>query len=534
MMNAAKKASQILLLLIFVFSKSSQSKEPYFRHNTKNSPYGRNYASYNGKQTDESYLRNVYEEKNYDEFSDSWRENPPQFSSKIGNGESCSYSSLLTAASHQDPSTWDSFFSIIENHEFYHPNLIRTGEELDSRPCPNKCNNKSINSIYESLIVKHLLKNEDATKKMASVMKKVLQSLSEKMGNDGFSFQESISNWIPIDDIFPVIQKKTILYPFSEKDQDFKRILLNLDSPLLQFDYFMSIYKAKRNGFYIKSRNRFFNQIGRRLRGYRSNKEEDRSEFNSQIGIAKFDSPLLEASPNEGYSSWKHWGRHNCIVDEKKSIYSRSATQFGIPLACGLSGTTNIALWGLLSNQVDLTVEEFRVFLLTIWTILCADGGHSLQEVLSMSKILSIYLGEFMIEHPELQDRFSLKTIQSLEKVTQGIRPLGPTGPKIELDHEEKCSKIHEKMFNPRSPYAKIEAPERLESSPEEQIIRNEIEYYYFNCTKDDNKKSQFSRYLDSFFKKINDHNDHSYFNTSKRAAQIELFIHNAHECSSF
>lgn len=117
----------------------------------------------------------------------------------------------------------------------------------------------------------------------------------------------------------------------------------------------------------------------------------------------------------------------------------------GIPLVCGLSGSANIATWSLLLSKNDLSPDQVRHFLIGTWSVLCMDGGHSLQEVLSTVHLAVEHTSRKLEPHPSI----SLNTLNSLKKVTEEMDPLGDgkTGKLFGAYHSTLFSKIQDRNF---------------------------------------------------------------------------------------
>lgn len=72
--------------------------------------------------------------------------------------------------------------------------------------------------------------------------------------------------------------------------------------------------------------------------------------------------------------------------------HAKESIQADVAQGCGTTGRGNMHMWefAMINQQVDaplrLTEDETRVFLLMVSTIMTADGGHTLSEMLATAK----------------------------------------------------------------------------------------------------------------------------------------------------
>jgi hypothetical protein len=430
---------------------------------------------------------------------------------------------------------------------------VHTALEPNSHPsktesCKRECDDLNISTLYESLLSKNLINNHESNTHIAAIFLKIFNSMKSKMS--GSSFESSVHNWTQFgagdtaEDLgkrafeFPANQKHrlatTSLLPTKERAFNYAIGLMNdihndpnpTPNPSIQLDYLIFHSKGKDEfGIpekFAAERDVYFNNIVRRLRGYRSSVLPEKNR--TQYGISFFDVPALEAP--EGSYPWRHWGRDSCLNDPSASLYSRNVSRAQIPLACGISGTTNLTLWTLFSYKTDLDENEMRLFLLSIWTTLCADGGHSLQEVLTSAKILSMYLSDLVERDEYFKRNISSVTLASLEKVTKDINPLGNMEEASTESNEQSALKaINDKIYGKQ--YPNLDPKEVPEMSSSEKEVRKELEHY-FSHHPDVSKSAKFGSYFDAFFSKIED----SGFKAARKHSQIELDQYVEKTCS--
>ncbi|KAB8033803.1 hypothetical protein [Fluviispira multicolorata] len=429
------------------------------------------------------------------------------------------------------------FFISMENHF-----LFKDGNKSFS--CKVECDDSNLNRIYESLFAKNIMQNMNLRRKFSPIFAKIFRSMKKTMGKS--VFQNSIHKWAIHDDtdiVFPSLQRQklyslpTVQFPSKELAIKYA-IGLQVDNngmrnPLpnnsLQLDYLL--YNAKGSdgiGFqgshekFKKERDYFFYSLGRRMRGYRGNRVPENKTL--YYGIVKFNLPELKALANS--VPWRNWGRDSCVTEASGNSYTKSVAELQIPLACGISGTTNVALWSVFAFGTELNEYEMRLFLLSTWSTLSVDTGHFLQEVLTAAKIVAIYL-RGLIEYPDpeyayFKTHIPIKTLESLEKVVKKIKPLSESNEAVDV---ADWNTIHDKIYNLSSPGAarKYEAlakdKKSFEQDENEKMARREIEYYFDHYDIVKATGAQFGKYYDSFFRKI--HNKS--FKKARKLSQYEL-----------
>lgn len=472
---------------------------------------------------------------------------------------SCRYSQLLNQV--RNGSMPDEIFRTIENHEY--DGLPKLKEE---KQCKTQCSDLNINSIYESLLAKNLISSTQFNESAAKVMNKILHSMqtrltpqdaskpdSEKTADtskldhvkklsvkDAFTY--STDSWIGADKPeFPAIQLRNAIeknrQKFPSKSLYLRHALgfnssgdidLNAPSnPVFQFDYL--IYNAKNKDYlgipkrYKLRRDDFFRSYLRKIRGYREDKPlAERVEYRTQYGISAVNVPQLEAP--RGSEPWWHWGRDICINYPNTSQYAKSTQRQQIPVACGISGTTNIALWSVFASSAALSVDEVRTFLLLTWSVLSIDGGHSLQEVLTASKLIADYLSLFNSKN-DLSSQISSVTLSSLETVTADIVAIDY---KLSKRDPQLIQRIGSDILQGRksSYFAKDWIPDSIEVPQSEMLLRREVEYYFSHAGKI-KKDAKFGQYFDSFFHGISP----DIFKPVRKKSQDELMQYHASSC---
>jgi hypothetical protein len=171
-------------------------------------------------------------------------------------------------------------------------------------------------------------------------------------------------------------------------------------------------------------------------------------------------------------------------VDYLQGTYQHEAFQRAIPLECGISGSTNFWLWTILWSEMDLTESECRLLVFSAFLVLGADGGHSLNEVLSTATITAILWHDYAkYAHPPKFTRyFQSSFARHLYTITQSINPIGQ-GPFISINVDD----IGRKIFNsqclqhskdPKKCYFYY-APDTKNPSAKEIRLRQELEAFF-------------------------------------------------------
>ncbi len=453
--------------------------------------------------------------------------------------ESCYYNTYLnkmfsnSSEYNSDYIPQEYFFKIMRNHEF----TIKRSGSVPYRPmdssldsCKTKCDDLNLNKIYESLIALNIVKYPALNEKMSKINLKIINAMKKELGD---KFESSISFWInniqdnkisysslqrqlayPNDELPEFVNRyETIKYIIGLPIYVNGKTIINKSPNVgLQFDYILSNSKlidgvgfvTNNASLFLHERDYFFNAFGRRLRGYRVNSKNKTKTL--YYGIYPFETPELKASDLS--IPWVNQ-RDNCYIEMNGSLYNRSVAELKIPLVCGISGSTNLAFSPIFAYSVNLSEDELRHYILLIWSIFSNDTGHSLQEVLTSAKLISIYYSEIMENESEsfkkLQSFLPKETIQNLSRVTKKIRPLGNT---IKRVKNERWYEIREKIYafnkvDPNHRFYDTLGPKndqkRRNLSSTEKSRRSEIEDFFnhYEEVKNDNIDSKFGKYDD-------------------------------------
>jgi hypothetical protein len=278
----------------------------------------------------------------------------------------------------------------------------------------NSCSDDSIYRVYESLLVKSAFRNVEFSREIFSLYKRVIEQMQNNSRltrpNGSGEQVHSIDLWN--------LEQNTLPLPVTQKQSRQQTKLNDLLMPhlvgtdfVLALDYIL--YNAKgldgigMDPYLRELRDLIFNQKIKVIRGTRKDQLPVR-RLRSQFGIANHDVPALEYA---GAQPWPHWGRDICQLSFfAPGTYNYYADLAGVPIVCGVSGTSSMALWGILASGVTFSVDEWRLLIFSIWVGMCLDGGHSLQEVLSSMKVNADFFFERMNDS-QFRARLSEETI---------------------------------------------------------------------------------------------------------------------------
>ncbi len=318
----------------------------------------------------------------------------------------------------------DIIWESLENHVIDVNEVIRKikGDELDnlgeiisnSMNCSESCESTKLNAVYESFLANNIviMEQNNEGKNIKEIFEKIFKKIEDKIGQDNFIKLKK--NWINQENVtrFPSAQKQNI------KSEDLKNELINKNKILLMMDFFIELYGLKRNKYFENvfdslfiEQNICYDSMFAKARGKKTNLKLKGKESN-QLGISTLIVPALVLKDS---GAWVHSGV-NTFIDGQETAYSKRVSKQHIPLVCGVSGTTNIAIWSLFSLRVELSAQELRFFILSLWSTLCSDGGHSLQEVLSATKIVSKY-----VRKNKLESLLPQKTLNSLFEISKDL-----------------------------------------------------------------------------------------------------------------
>ena len=259
----------------------------------------------------------------------------------------------------------------------------------DSQPVRLACHNVFLQQLFESFFVKYMLEDIGVTYAITLVHRKIFDRFEQG------TIENLYKDWVDTDPpLFPVNQKNRNWDEYRKHDilQNLTGLRHDPTKVLLSGGLLKKLIKAIDPSF-ATVRDHVFNDILKRVRGYRTNSQKVRPIASSrEVGIPNFDfEPLEFARTWYNLTAWNHPGRVQCGTVPLQGMYEHSAYERGIPIECGVSGSTNFWIWTALYSEADLTLEETRLLVLSAFVVLCADGGHSLMEVLSSCVLSSIY-----------------------------------------------------------------------------------------------------------------------------------------------
>lgn len=357
----------------------------------------------------------------------------PGFQQKI---DKCHYVSVL-----RDPGlSFDQKQDIIEKHVLV---------DSEAKVCDQDCNDYFIQQLYESYLIKSCLENFSFNSQIMIVYHKVFDAMKRKLGSD--KYNKIAKEW--------VANVEHNYFPVSQQNRPWKNytnpyVLFNLGgvdidpTSLLLAGNFMKTLSTVLPADYKALRDYSFNSILKRIRGYRTNqrnrmiKKDYKKE--SQVGIVNFDFPELDIKlPYFKNQPWKHPGRSQCDVGYLQGTYQHEAYNRSIPLECGVSGSTNFWLWTIVWTEIDLTLTESALLVFSAFLILGADGGHSLNEVLTTATLDAIFWKDYLqySKDKTFAKIFDSSFAQHLYTITKSINPVGH-GEFIPIDYSEIAHKI--------------------------------------------------------------------------------------------
>jgi len=297
---------------------------------------------------------------------------------------------------------------------------------FDSPICDIQCHNVFLQQLYESFFAKYSLEDIKITYDIVLVHRKIFD------GFDKSVLLKEYKKWADAETpYFPVNQKNRnwskyrkndILMNITGLSHDPTTILLS-GGLLKQLNYALPVS-------FTTIRDYVFNNILKRLRGYRTNSQETRQiSATKQVGIPNFDYDALQFA-HSWYKrlAWNHPGRVQCGTIPFQGMYEHSAYKKSIPIECGISGSTNFWIWTALYTKVNLDLTETRMLIFSAFLVLCADGGHSLSEVLSSCVLTSIYwkyYSRFSKDRTLVEYIDGSSFASNLYEVCKDINPIG-------------------------------------------------------------------------------------------------------------
>jgi hypothetical protein len=291
--------------------------------------------------------------------------------------------------------------------------------------CDRDCDNRLITELYESYLIKFALESENLTSRILRLYKKVFKMFESD------ELRKTFETWVKEEPLFPVNQKDRdwSLYNKDAILEHLTGISHDPTSTLLSADFLKQLQYSLTDEF--KSvRDYMFNHVLKKMRGYRTNSKKGREgKVEANIGITSFDFDDLKLDPTYyPLQKWPHPGRSMCDTEPVQGMYQTEAVQKFVPIKCGISGSTNFWIWTALFSGVNMTQEEVRLYILSAFIVLGADGGHSLMEVLSSATMSAIFMKNYEKYSPYStltkylrQSNFA----DNLYEVTKDINPIG-------------------------------------------------------------------------------------------------------------
>jgi hypothetical protein len=384
---------------------------------------------------------------------------------------------------------------IIENH------LNKTSSSTSG--CDIDCDNVFIEELYESYLVKFMLEDEKLQSKLIDIYKKIYEGMRKKLGEDVyrdviqyweeqnpgdagiFNVNQRFRNWTNNKQMLKFSNGNSV-NPFMIRQltgvSDFDPTTL-----LLSADFLKKLTSALPQDF-SEMRDYMFNNILKRARGYRtnsknrivpgSNKKDKILLKERQIGITDFDLDDLILQPRNSYYKpipFVHPGRSQCATVPLQGMYEHEAERLNIPIKCGISGSTNFWIWTALFSGVNLTLEETRLFLLSAFIVLNADGGHSMMEVLSSATMSSIFWKDYLrLSKDRTLEKYIVGSnfAKNMYEITKGINPLGKRAV-LTIDRDQ----VGNDMFNTRNIFMGYDDLKTV--TPAEAQLRMKVESYF-------------------------------------------------------
>lgn len=414
---------------------------------------------------------------------------PQPGTQKILGVDQCGFSNVLRNTSLKEAQY------IIENH-------LNEKAESQGSKCDVDCDNVFMQELYESYLVKYMLQDENLQTKLISIYKKIYDAMRNKLGDS--TYKEVIKKWEEQnpggEGLFNVNQRfrnwsdNNRMIRFSNGNRVNPYVLRQLTGVsdfdpttiLLSSDFLKKLSSSVPVEF-AGMRDYMFNNILKRARGYRTNsknriqpgtKKKDKILVKEkQIGITDFDLDDLILQKNTYYNPqpFVHPGRSQCNTVPLQGMYEHEAERLNIPIKCGISGSTNFWIWTALYSGVNLSLEETRLFLLSAFIVLNADGGHSLMEVLSSATMSSIFWKDYLtVSKDRMLEKYIIGSnfARNMYEITKNINPLGKRAI-LTIDK----SKVAEDMFNSRSVFTGYDDLKTV--VPGEAELRMKVESYF-------------------------------------------------------
>jgi hypothetical protein len=234
-----------------------------------------------------------------------------------------------------------------------------------------------------------------------------------------FSFMKSIQHHIKIIDVLGNLDKKKSILDFDEdftnlRDFTWKFLVMiksssgSADSP----DELLSLDERKRPGIgYLESR-------------LRENQQAEGWIHTGALCKKSIEKNLIKPNRDRAgeYKFSSETGEFIKYIYAAANVPAKIDMR-DLPVQCDISGSTNAILSTILwcTSDVELTENELKKIILGIFSLLCLDGGHTVQEVLSAECLISNF---YMMAYnhrekiaPETQFNLNYNTLLNLYKL---------------------------------------------------------------------------------------------------------------------
>ena len=299
------------------------------------------------------------------------------------------------------------------------------------RTCDQDCHDVFLQQLYESYLIKDALEDFTVSTFLLTAFHKVFMAMRRKLNAQTPGLYDRVlREWIA--------NTQHVFFPVSQQNRDWSLyknpyMIANLagvehdPTEILLAGNFLKALNFFLPPDLVRVRDYAFNNLLKRVRGYRTNQFQ-RNKQEAQSGIVNFDfSDLVLPHPYYPVKPWRHPGRSQCDTEYLQGTYQHEALERAIPLECGVSGSTNFWLWTILWSEAELSFEEAHMLVFSAFLILGADGGHSLNEVLSTATITADFWKEYETYSSDktFAKLFSSPFAKQLFRMTENINPIG-------------------------------------------------------------------------------------------------------------
>lgn len=278
--------------------------------------------------------------------------------------------------------------------------ILRHNLIPDTLRCLNECKIKSIYKYFEICLSYSIVNDAEFCQSVIDILEPCIEKIiipHQHMSNYSNLYITALQNG-EIYQTFPylysndfvefikLITDGTRVGPFSSV---FKTIDGYNKEKMLFYIIFLRYFSGM-DGSNSKDWENFRQYIYRK---YYDNLQSDRKKWKIENGGRLTISRNNIAVPNSN-DDWGTGGQR--CLNSKTHIMNKYSRKVGIPIVCGISGTTLPMCWkvlcflNMLSNEVDFLIIRSHLFLyiLACYSFLASDGGHSLNEVLSSFKMI--------------------------------------------------------------------------------------------------------------------------------------------------